>query len=691
MSRRLNWSTPAIEGSPMSLVQPGLIAMSRACITIIISMSMVALSVSPQAQAKGTFHLEEATIADIQRAILNKEITTEGLVKLYLARIKAYNGTCVKEPQGLLGTIETIPHAGQINALSTLNLRPATRKAWGFDDRKARSMTDAVDSNSAMPDALEVAIAQDIQFKKTGKLVGPLQGVVMAFKDQYDTFDMRSTSGADAFYANDRPPEDSTFVKRLREAGAIILAKANLAEYADGVPRSSFGGTFCNPYDTERSPNVSSAGSGSSVATNMVTCAIAEETGSSVRGPAEANNSVGLAATEELVSRKGMIQMGINTRVGPICRNVEDVAKVLDVIAGYDPKDPLTVFNIGRMPSQPYLSFAHESSLKGLRIGVVREYMNKKLFTKADEQTIDLVSKGVEDLKKLGATIVDPGPEGELFTSCLRKYEPATDNKLFTKKYSALFPVDKDGKPTTDHVAKLVELSMNPSMVPADINLRNIPQAQGVGEGKYELDLYLAQRGDANIKSNTDLVNKANYFSDPKFASQKTARENADKPMELNMADRMLRRFAVQQMILQCMEEQKLDALVYPTTNLPPSKIGAPSTPLVNGRRSVWSFLGGQGFPAMTVPAGFTTEVYDWVRDPTAPLPPESDVAGGGGGQLREGTRMVGPIPAKLPVGMDIVGRPFGEPIIFRIASAYEAATKHRTPPADFGPVAGEP
>jgi len=140
------------------------------------------------------------------------------------------------------------------------------------------------------------------------------------------------------------------------------------------------------------------------------------------------------------------------------------------------------------------------------------------------------------------------------------------------------------------------------------------------------------------------------------------------------------------------MQEQNLDALVYPTSNLPPMKIGAPSTPNVNGRTGVWSFLGSQGFPAMTVPAGFTTEVYDWVRDPTAPVPPPPpEGTGGGGGGLREGTRMVGPTAAKLPVGMDIVGRPFGEPIIFKIASAYEAATKHRTPPTEFGPIAGEP
>lgn len=636
------------------------------------------------------FHVEEATIADIQGALLAKRITTVQLVKLYLARIKAYNGACVKEPQGPKATIETIPHAGQLNALSTLNLRPASRKALGFDDHKARSMTDGVDADPKMPDALEVAAAQDREFAKTGKLVGPLQGVVMAFKDQYDTFDMRSTSGADAPYANDRPPEDSTFAKRLRAAGAIVLAKANLAEYADGSPRSSFGGTFCNPYDTERTPNVSSAGSGSAVAANFVTCAIAEESGSSIRGPAVANNTVGLAATEELVSRKGMIQPGINTRVGPICRTVEDVAKIMDVIAGYDPKDPLTVFSVGRMPAKHYEEYAQNGSLKGLRIGVVREYMSKKLFTVADVETIDIVDHAVTDLRKLGATIVDPGPEGALFTDCLRKLVPSEDNKLFTRRFPNLFPVDKDGKPTADHVAKLVDMTVDSSLVPDNINLRTIGNAQGVGEAKFNLDLYLRERGDAGIKSNTDLVNKGSYYDDPKFSSQKTARENVDKPMEYDMSDRLLRRFAVQKMIMQCMQEQNLDALVYPTEPLPPAKIGAPATPNVNCRTGVWSFLGAQGFPAITVPAGFSTRVYDWERDPSAPLPTppeECGPVGGGAGGLREGTKMVGPIPAKLPIGVDFLGRPFSEPTLLRIAAAYEAATQHRLAPPEFGPV----
>jgi hypothetical protein len=162
-----------------------------------------------QAQPAGAgkkFQIVEATIADIHKAIRSKQLTATQLVNMYLARIKAYNGTCVNEPEGILGPVSPIPHAGALNALMTLNLRPAARKKWGFDDRKARSMTDLVDNDPKMPDALEVAAALDAQFARTGKLAGPLHGIVLSIKDMMDTYDMRTTSGADADYANDRPP-----------------------------------------------------------------------------------------------------------------------------------------------------------------------------------------------------------------------------------------------------------------------------------------------------------------------------------------------------------------------------------------------------------------------------------------------------------------------------------------------------
>ena len=651
-------------------------------------------SPAPSAAAAGVaaeppeFHLLEARIADIHAAIESQELTAVELVNLYLARIKAYNGTCVEEPEGILGPIKTIPRAGQINALQTLNLRPAALAQWGFDARKARSMTDAADADPSVPDALEIAAELDRRFAETGKLVGPLHGIVFAIKDQYDTYDMRSTSGADAFYASDRAPDDATFVARLRAAGAIILAKANLGEYASGVPRSSFGGTFCNPYDTERSPLGSSSGSGTAVAANLVTCAIAEETGSSIRNPARAASAVGISPTEELVSRDGMIQAGINTRVGPICRNVEDVAKVLQVIAGYDPKDELTVFSMGRMPARPYETFARQTRLDGVTIGVVREYMDKALFTEMDHETIDIVDRAIEDMKGIGATIVDPGPGGALFGECLRRYNPHAHNAIFARQFPDLFPVDDSGAPASDHIETLVAMRLDPSLVPAGLSLRNLGEAPATGESRYMMNLYLAERGDAAIKSNADLIVKSNFHQDPQFPDRKLARERQEEARALDMANRMLRRFAVQQVVLQCMTMMGLDALAYPTGNLPPAKLGAPGEPVVNGRGSSWSMLGREGFPALTVPAGFTSHVFDRVRDPGAPI---RSSGGGGADASAEGTHVVGPVPAVLPVGMDLVARPFDEPTLFLIASAYEAATRHRRPPPDFGALPGEP
>ena len=664
-------------------------------ITTALAMAVFLALQADAADSTEGFHLEEATISDIHAAILNGQLTTTQLVELYIKRIKAYNGTCVNEPAGILGPITTIPNAGRINALVTLNLRPAARKSWGFGERRARSLTDKDDMDPNMPDALEVAAMLDEEFARTKRLVGPLHGVVMAIKDQYDTFDMRTTSGGDAPYANDRPPEDSTFVERLRAAGAIILAKSNLGEYATGIPRSSYGGTFCNPYDTERSPRGSSSGSGSAVGANLVTCAIGEESGYSIRSPASAASTVGIAATQELVSRKGMIEIGINTRVGPICRTVRDAAKILDAIAGYDPKDELTAFNIGRMPDKSYASFTDVTRLDGIRIGVVREYMHKELFTKADEQSIDIVSAAVRDLERIGATIIDPGA-GDLFTSCIRKYAPQDSNVLFTRRFPELFPVHENGEPTDDHITKLLDMKMDPALVPEELTLRNFGGSKNDGQGKYMLNLYLRERGDANIKSNADLVAYSSFHEDPTFLSSKKQRKTAEEPEELNMAEVLLLRFSTQQVMMQCMAELDLDAMVYPTSNLPPTKLGSPAGPSVNGRaaRGAWSFMGGQGLPAITVPAGFTTEVYDLTRDPSAPLTPES--AWDSRGRYRrlpgdDRTRLIGPIPARLPVGIDFAGLPYSEPTLLKIAAAYEAATKRREPPPAFGPLDGEP
>jgi amidase len=645
---------------------PPLMLRARALTTVV----ALAVGACASAQERPTaFDPVEAGIADIQQALLSGRITTVELVEAYLRRIGAYNGTCVNEPQGRLGPISTIAHAGQINALSTLNLRPAARTARRFDERKARTLTDALDNDPSMPDALEVAAAQDARLKETGALVGPLHGVVLAVKDQYDTFDLRTTSGADVRYADDRPPDDATVVARLREAGAIILAKANMAEYAVDGARSSFGGTFCNPYDTEREPGMSSAGSATAVAANLVTCAIGEETVVSIRWPAAVNSLVGLAPTQELVSRDGMIGAGLVMRTGPLCRHVEDAARVLDVIAGYDPMDEMTAASLGRLPQGSYASYARPESLADLRIGVVREYMQTALFSKADEESIALVERAVDDLRGLGATIVDPGPEGALFQGCIRRYVPELLNSAFTRLYPRRFPADGQGRPAADHIATLLDMRFDPDRVPAELTLRDLGAFAGgflsSGEDRYMIDRYLRERGDAEIESNADLISKARFYADPNFPDRRQARIDAEQARALDTALQVRNRFALQTMVL-----QRLDVLVAPTASVPPRKLTAPREPTVNGRSAIgWSLFGRQGFPVMTVPAGFTTQVWDRVRTDD------------GGIELR------GPVRASLPVGVDFIARPFAEAMLFRVGGAYEAATRHRRPPPEFGPL----
>jgi Asp-tRNA(Asn)/Glu-tRNA(Gln) amidotransferase A subunit family amidase len=188
------------------------------------------------------------------------------------------------------------------------------------------------------------------------------------------------------------------------------------------------------------------------------------------------------------------------------------------------------------------------------------------------------------------------------------------------------------------------------------------------------MNRYLRERGDANIKTNADLIAMARFYEDPNFPNRKQILEAAERANVLDTSARLQHRFALQNLLLQCMHQQRLDALVSPMSTVPPRKLTAPREPNANGRSPIgWSLIGQQGFPAITVPAGFTTEVWDRERDANG------------------GTRLMGAAPAALPVGVDFIAPPFDEAILLRIASAFEIATRHRRPPPDFGPLPDEP
>jgi Asp-tRNA(Asn)/Glu-tRNA(Gln) amidotransferase A subunit family amidase len=672
---------------------------SRISITVVFGIAVALLSMSqlsPAAKAAPPFHLEEATIADVHRAIRAGQITAEQLVNLYFKRIAAYNGTCVKgeiDPATgvMLGEITPIENAGQVNAYMTLNIRGK------------RSKTDAADNDPKMLDALETARAQDAYFARTGNFVGPLHGIPIAVKDNYDTVDMRTTAGALADYANDKPPQDATMVAKLRAAGAIMLGKTNLDEYAPaGIGRSTLGGQTCNPYDTKRITGGSSAGSAAAVAANLAICGLGTDTAGSVRYPSSLNALVGIVATQGLVSRAGIVPLSFSRdRGGPMCRTVEDTAAVLEVLTGDDPRDLVTALAHGRVPVA-YSNFTGRTSLAGKRLGVVRDFMIEA--TIADRDNIRIGNEALADMKSLGATLVDPVDFSGAIAEIMTAYEPS----FFKQVFPAAIPAG------TKPIDWLAAIAADPKALPGGargVNLRMIAGQQRGNEARYALDLYLKERGDKKFRSVDDL------FATKAFAGENErlrAALGADATM-LDTPDEIshtLRITNLQRILYKAMADNNLDALVYVYTTNPapivyPSRVAAvydprveprilkagtkmsdpdlaPGEPSLKTDLDTWRGAGGSwavnlspvsGFPAIVVPAGFTRVVYDRVPDANDP----------------QGSRLDGPKPDQVPVAMEFLARPFDEALLFEIASAYEAGTKHRRPPNGFGAVAGEP
>jgi Asp-tRNA(Asn)/Glu-tRNA(Gln) amidotransferase A subunit family amidase len=599
------------------------------------------LALVAKAASAPRFHLEEATIADVHRAIRAKEITAEQLVQLYFKRIEAYNGTCVKgevDPATglMLGEIAPIENAGQVNAYMTLNIRGK------------RSKTDPADNDPKMLDALETARVQDEYFARTENFVGPLHGIPIAVKDNYDTIDMRTTAGAVADYANDKPPKDATMVAKLRAAGAIILGKTNLDEYAPaGIGRSTLGGQTCNPYDTKRITGGSSAGSAAAVAANLAICGLGTDTSGSVRYPSSLNALVGIVATQGLVSRAGIVPLTFSRdRGGPMCRTVEDTAAVLEALTGDDPRDAITAVAHGRQPVV-YSNYTGRHSLAGKRLGVVRDFMIEA--TLADRENIRLGNEALADMKSFGATLVDPVDFSGAIAEIMTAYEPG----FFTQTFPAAIPA---GVKPIDHLAAIAG---DPKLLPGGargVNLRMIAAQNPRIEARYALDLYLKERGDKRFRSVEDLYNTKSFAGENdwlRFALGARA-ETLGTPDGISHT---LRITNLQRILYKVMADNNLDALVYVYTTIPaplvyPSRVAAVYDPsveprvlkagtkmsdpnLVAGEPSLktdldtWRSAGGSwavnlspvsGLPAIVVPAGFTRVIYDRERSERQPL-----------------------------------------------------------------------
>jgi Asp-tRNA(Asn)/Glu-tRNA(Gln) amidotransferase A subunit family amidase len=318
---------------------------------------LLANALSAQSAVK-PFHLEETTIADVQAAYRAHALTATQLVQAYLKRIQAYDEVGPK-----------------LNVVIYLN-----------------------------PKALEEAAALDEDLRKTGRFVGPLHGIPVLLKDNVNTKDMPTTGGSLSL-AGYQPASDAAIAQKLRSAGAIILAKVNLHEFAIwGETVSSIRGQTLNPYDLTRTPGGSSGGTGAGVAANFAIAGIGTDTINSIRSPASANNIVGIRPTLGLASRAGVIPYSFTQdAAGPLARTVTDAAKMLNVLVGYDPNDPATAWSVGNV-EKDYTKFLKADGVQSKRIGVLRSFFGSAPI---HEEVNAIANRAVEDLRKSGATVIE--------------------------------------------------------------------------------------------------------------------------------------------------------------------------------------------------------------------------------------------------------------------------------------------
>ena len=307
------------------------------------------------------FELEELTVSELQAGMKSGKWTARSLVEKYLSRI------------------------GEI-------------------DKRGPAVNSVIELN---PDAHQIAETLDRE-RKAGSLRGPLHGIPVLIKDNIDTADRMTTTAGSLALAGSVASKDSFVAQRLRAAGAVILGKTNLSEWAN--IRSSHstsgwsgrGGQTRNPYALDRNPCGSSSGSAVAVASNLAAIAVGTETDGSVVCPSSANSLVGIKPTLGLVSRSGIIPIAHSQdTAGPITRTVADAAALLTALAGVDPEDAITAESRGKAQTD-YTQFLDANGLKGARIGVPRKFFG------FSDQVDRLINEAVEVMRKLGATIVDP-------------------------------------------------------------------------------------------------------------------------------------------------------------------------------------------------------------------------------------------------------------------------------------------
>src|SRR5215469_5912123 len=454
------------------------------------------------------FEVVEVTIDKIHMALRSGRLTAHQLVQAYLDRINAY------DKQG-----------PNINSIITLN-----------------------------PNALAEADRLDAAFRTSG-LVGPLHGIPILVKDEIDTAGMPTTLGTVVF-KDYRPPKDAFVIDKLRKAGAIILGKATLSEFAAGDTYGSIFGVTRNPYDLDRTVGGSSGGSGAALAANFSTVTLGEETVASIRRPGAWNAVVSLRPTPGLVSRTGMWDgyPTVHAQMGPMARTVRDLARLLDGMAGYDPEDPVTALGVGKVEGS-YTRHLDPGALNGARSGILRESIgNQSDPNAADFKLVDAAfQKNVAELKAAGATLVDP------------IVIPKLKNLLATRERNPI-------------------------------------------ETEAALELYLAHNPGSPFKTRADIINSPDI--EKSFAPPNVTRYKAPLPPldATRYVDYVRARDELMITIAKVMADNKLDAIMHKSVEHEPSFINDGINPPYVTTRGVPTLNTFLIYAAsVTVPSGFTS------------------------------------------------------------------------------------
>jgi len=621
-----------------------------------------------------------------------------------------------------------IHNAGQLNALETLNIRGERSVTCKGDFDRAPSKGPLPKGAPAvceefrkLPDALERAAELDKQYSTNPDLAAlPMYCAVISLKNWYDAKDMRSTGGNDINYAMDVPKADSPDIADLRAKGAIIYAVATAKatgigegnNYGGGSNGSSvlldgnmgfgvWGGQTCNPYDTERVPRGTSNGSGVSVSANLATCSICEQTSASCKGPASRNNVVNLLTTKGITMDGGPGHSNPGDRAGIHCKTVADAVSVLDAIKGFDSKDLFSALPPGIIPKEPYTSFLVDTAkvpdrpLQGMRIGVVREFMVK--HTKNDVAISDQLDQEIKTVlrEKLGAELLesvdplyadDPAVPNMKYTfqDALKQILPATAPEYLQQTNSAgelEFAVPGWDVKSMDY---LIAVSLGKAPLSDKVNLRHLAAGNyNNTTGNFAMNQYLAERGDARVKDQASLT--ANAKSErmvPKPGTAISTNATRENRRTQSAISYMKMQVVMRMVIQKVMSENHIDAFVNPEQTTPPYKLGGPGEPAINDRPAASCCMGFTaliGAPEIDVPAGYNQVVYEPQYILSADKKEYLEVTG-----TVEST-----LPHPMPISLMFWAAPGNEPALIKVASAYEAATHHRVPPPDFGPVSG--